>query len=72
MFIWDHMLAKKKRTINHYCLYLSVVSFNDTVTLIFKHPVTLLYLTYNIIISVTMQPRKTYLYTLFSHNMFRP
>jgi hypothetical protein len=28
--------------------------------------------TYNIIISVTMQPRKTYLYTLSSHNMFGP
>jgi hypothetical protein len=38
----------------------------------FKHPAALLYLTDNNIISVTMQPRKAYLYTLFSHNMFRP
>jgi hypothetical protein len=33
---------------------------------IFKHPVALLYFTHSIIISVTMQPRKTYFYILFS------
>jgi hypothetical protein len=33
---------------------------------------SLLYLTYNNNISVTMESSKTYLYTLFSHKVFRP
>jgi hypothetical protein len=54
-------------------LHLAVSDTNKpSASLIFELPAALLYLTYNIIISITMQPRKSYLRTLFSHSMFRP
>jgi hypothetical protein len=62
---------RQERVIAYYSKTLNKAERNYCI-IIFKLPVGLLYLTHNNIISIMMQPRKAYSYTLFSHNMFRP